>query len=164
MTTAQKSQIKQHPHNYDSSSKDNYCVEITAKDVTNAFEQQKYTWIYFWVPYCKDTVCKPLFYYDLIINKFRKKSAELYLISQIYDFNVLKQQSSNFSNNIYTLKDDYYGHNMYRSRRLFTNELLDGNPISKFTPSHLVFKNDSLIYYGVHISSQIMDSVLNANP
>lgn len=143
-----------------------FVVEITARDLIASFDDAEYTWVQRWVPHCKGPQCKPLYYYDKILQDNKDKGLQHYLISSTYDYWDIKKQMPYYSGDIYALKDARYGHNHGKNIRNFLQELIDSGYITETDRgSNMIFKGDSLIYcdYSSMISSDVVDSVISAN-
>lgn len=138
-------------------------TELTGSDMKQVLQHEKYTWIYFWLPYCKGPHCRGMFYNEKISDQFASKGVRLIMLSQIYDSAVIVPQVrlSGFSQPVYVIKDSAYTHNTRKNRDRFVYEITGDKEISKQRPAHLIFKGDSLIYSGVDMSAHIMDSVLS---
>ena len=158
LTKKEKSNLVQFSFISTNSNK-NSLIEITGKDVTNAFSKVKYTWVHVWIPYCKAKTCRPLYYYDNILAN-SKTDMQLLTISQIYD---TKQPTEDYNKNIYVIKDSVYGHGMRKSRTAFTNEITHDKTIAIQMPSHMIFKGNKLIYYSDDMTQHTMDSVIAIN-
>lgn len=138
-------------------------TEIDGSDLKKILQHEKYTWIYYWIPYCKGPHCMGMHFNEKISDQFAAKGVRLIMLSQVYDSVLIAPQVrlSGFGQPVYVIKDSVYTHNMRKNRDRFTFEITGDKKIQKMRPSHLVFKGDSLIYYGAEMSAHIMDSVLN---
>jgi len=137
--------------------------EMTAPALKSYIKPKEYTWVYIFVPYCKDSSCKPLMWYERTINNYKSKKINFLAISQVYDMGLINKQRQGFEHTVYIIKDAAYGHNMYKARDRFTAELLNDNPISRSRPAHMLFKRDSLIYYSAVMNKHAIDSVMARN-
>lgn len=162
LTAKQLSEVKQFSDDYDASEK-GFVTEITAKDIYPSFKENEYTWVHFWVPYCKSDNCKPLWFYDNISTKQKSNGVKLFLTSITYDYRIIKSQITKFSDRVYVLKDSVYGHKVGKNQTRFIEEIVaDGYMNEPTRHSDLIFKGDSLVFYGNMITSAKIDSVIKA--
>lgn len=141
-------------------------VEIKAADVRQIQHKYHYTWLHYWIPYCKSDHCYPLYYYERIERAHRSEGLKYVLLSQVYDRHMIVPHLSRatLDRDIYVPKDAYYGHGMFRARDRFMNELLHDPKMYGARPMHSIFRDTQLVYYGSDMSAAIMDSILKANP
>ncbi len=143
-------------------------VEITGPDIIKCFQKYPYTVVYLWRPYCKATSCKPLFYYELIDRKFRDKGVKLLMVSETYQYELIKRnaEKSTYDRDLYVMKDAEYGHKPKAGQKKIEREIApsytkDG-PID-VAEQYFIFKKNDLVYHGYEISDHIVDSVLKNN-
>lgn len=138
-------------------------VSVKGGDIKEILKNNEYSWVMYWVPYCTGPACRPLFYYDVIANKFPK--LRFVTISQTYDMEDIgnKVKQADYKHDIYFPLDAYYGHKMFRARKQITAEIIPNEDIVKVRPTHMIFKGEQLIYHGLDISAAAMDSILKAN-
>lgn len=140
-----------------------FLVEITVNDLVSSLDNATYTWVHLWVPYCKGEHCMPLGYYDNILQQYKDKGVQLFLISSTYSYNSVKKQVPYFSQDVYVIQDERYGHNHGRNVTYFREELRYKTKIrQKLLYSDLLFKGDSLIYTTNLMTIAKMDSVIRA--
>lgn len=143
---------------------DKYIVEMTTDDLVKSFDKANYTWVYQWVPYCGANECRPLFYYDRILDGCKDKGMQLFIISNVYTYSSVKKRADQYSGDIYVLRDEDYGHKTGKRRNKFAEELIAGGHIQSREDfyDHMIFRGDSLIYScsNSKMSSATMDSVL----
>jgi len=138
-------------------------VEITGADISESLEKYPYCIVYLWDVNCPGEHCKPLYYYEDIEKKFRDKGVKLFMISETYQYDMIKgnAERSAFDRDLYVLKDSVYGHKLAKSRMRFYNEMTSGKGSKKDLYRYFIFKKNNLIYYGSDMSEQLVDSVLN---
>ncbi len=139
-----------------------YLVEITHADVQKSLQKAKYTCVYYWLPYCKSTSCKPLSYYDRIEQEHAQDGLQMFIISPVYNYKNVKAQLAHYDKDVYVIKNDIYGNRTFRNWEMFNKHLVPGMP-KEYRRKRLIFRNDSLIYAGA-ITTETVDSVLRANP
>ncbi len=162
LTEQQRVEIRQFANNRQNDT-GKYLVEITAKDVYPVLKKNQYTWLHFWTPFCKGENCKPLWYYDKIALNAKSKGLQSMLISNSYSYRSVKSQVKSYSDDVYVIKNAVYGSTIGKNHKAFINDFVEDGYISKPNLfSNLIFKGDSLVYYGSNISTAIVDSVVNA--
>lgn len=144
-------------------SSEKFLVEITVNDLVSSLDNATYTWVHSWVPYCKGEHCMPLGYYDNILQQHKHRGVQLFLISSTYSYNSVKKQVPYFSQDVYVIQDERYGHNHGNNLTYFREELRYKTKIpQKILYSDLLFKGDSLIYTTNMMTNAKMDSVIRA--
>ena len=124
-------------------------------------QEEEYTWVYYWIPYCGSPACRPLNFYEKLA-KGADKNMRLLIVSQIYDYTDVQQklELDRYMHPILVPHIQVYGRDMYRARKHFTADLTGDKILSKHTPAHMLFRHDSLIYSGGDMTASILDSVL----
>lgn len=165
LSNEQRSELRQFGDPPVTDSSDKYLVEITVDDLVSSFSKAKYTWVHIWVPFCSGENCKPLYYYDNIMQKHQQMSWQMFMISTSYDYKNTKKQLPYFGGDIYVIKDSLYGHNHGKNLIKFETELKEKAVIdSPIRYMDMLFRGDTLIYNTDLMTNAKMDSVIAANP
>lgn len=163
LSEEQLAQVRQFGDPPPADSNDQFLVEITVNDLVASFKNAEYTWVHRWVPHCTGETCKPLYYYDKILQDNKDKGLQLFMISSTYDYKNVKKQLPYFSEDIYVIKDARYGHNHGRNVTYFLKELQLKGYIGEQPPrKEMLFKGDSLIYSTHLMTHATMDSAIKA--
>lgn len=162
LTEQQRSEIRQFSDDRQNDTS-KFLVEITAKDVYPILKKSEYTWLHFWTPYCRGDNCKPVWFYDKIAQNAKSKGLYSLLISTSYSYRSAKSQVKNYSDDVYVIKNSVYGSTIGKNRTYFIDQFVeDGYLPEQILHSNLIFKKDSLVYFGGSISTAIVDSVIAA--
>lgn len=163
LTKEQLQEVRQFGDPPVTDSSEKFLVEITVNDLVSSLKNAPYTWVHTWVPYCKGEHCMPLSYYDNILQKHKDKGVQLFLISSTYSYKSVKKQVPYFSQDVYVIQDERYGHSHGNNLTYFREELRYKTKIPQKTLySDLLFKGDSLIYTTNLMTTAKMDSVIRA--
>jgi thiol-disulfide isomerase/thioredoxin len=141
--------------------------EINGNDIKECSKKYNYTWIYFWIPWCKGSISQ-LQYFIEIEKKYRDKGVKLLLVSLSYNVEDIKSVLSNtkFDRVSYILQASHYGQSINKSMKKVHTELSEGqNNIPKVKiASHYVFYNQTLIYCGDNFSEKDIQEIIAAHP
>ena len=137
--------------------------EINGDYIKECTKKYKYTWVYFWAPWCKENM-QQLQYFIEIEKRYRDKGIKLLIISLSYDIEDIKLvlAKAKFDRISYILQDSHYGSSINSSLKKIHIELNQSQTKLEKTKSalHYVFYNQNLIYCGDNFSEKDIQGII----
>lgn len=146
--------------------KDQRCrsiYEINSADILGLLDEQEYTWVHIWNPYCPDENCVNIGQFETLADTYKNKGLKLVYISATYDISKIFSiaENSSFSKPIYVLDGSYYGPKLKAMRQKLHMDLdKDAGEDDYFFQDDYLFKGDSLIYMGKEANDSIFEKLI----
>ncbi len=139
-----------------------FVSEIEAKDIIEVCKLKKYTWVYFWAPWCPTSYPE---YFTKIkkIEDEKRGQLKCIIIAISYDLKFIKDiiSQSEYNKPVYVLKNKIYGSNMTKSQAKLGREI---DPFMFFKKdkyaTHYLFADTTLIFADYKITQRIVDSLM----
>ncbi|MGM0478279.1 MAG: hypothetical protein ACQERC_03570 [Bacteroidota bacterium] len=139
--------------------------EINTANIKPLLEEQEYTWIHIWLPYCSNESCTNIAQYENIEKRNQSHGLKLILASLTYDLENINKyvRAANFSNPVFVLQSSYYGTKLKDIRQKFHSEI---HPEYAETGdvyySDYLFAGDRLVYMGDEMNDSIVEHYSSA--
>lgn len=136
--------------------------EINSMNINYITNNNEYTWLHIWNPYCHNDHCVNIKPFEEIANKYSLNGLNLIMASSTYDLKQIKNtiDVSGFEQKVYVLENDYYGGKLKQIRNKLNEDLNPEDTLKNTFYSDYLFKKDSLIFTGHSINDSIVESLL----